>query len=346
MTILLLGGTRFLGRHLVAAARARHHTVTIFHRGSQPWEGPETVAEVLGDRHHDLASLQGQTWDAVVDTCGYLPQSVRHSARALAAVAGQYAFISSVAAYADFGTPNYTEAASLATLTTKQTAQVAALDVMTETSAASLGNMYGALKALCEQEVRAVFGPAALLVRPGLLVGPYDPTDRFTYWVNRVEQGNEILAPGRAGRFVQLLDARDLADWLILLLESRAGGTYNAAGKPFELTFGQLLHQLRPVEPVANSAFFTWVSGAFLQQQAVGEWQELPLYLAESDPSTHGFLAANVDKALAANLTFRPLAATIQDTRQWRTTIPEPLRAGLAPAKEQYLLRQWHALPR
>ncbi|MGI4833884.1 MAG: NAD-dependent epimerase/dehydratase family protein [Janthinobacterium lividum] len=338
MHILLIGGTQFLGRHVAAAALARGHEVTLFHRGHHPHPGTlGPVREILGDRHHDLHRLAGRRWDAVVDTCGYLPGAVRAAARALRPVVGQYVFISSVAAYADFSQPGYAEIAQLAAL---NPAQAAALAPAADLTASSLGDLYGALKAACEREVSQVFGANALLLRPGVLVGPHDPTDRLTYWLSRLARGGEVLAPGRPQRFVQLLDARDLAAWLIAMLEQGTGGAFNAASPPFSLTMEQLLTEAQAL--THQQATLTWVSEGFLRREAVAEWSELPLYLAESGED-RGFLAADTDKALRHNLVTRSLADTMRDTLTWRRPDPAPLRAGLAAGRERELLRRWHA---
>ncbi|MFC7670302.1 NAD-dependent epimerase/dehydratase family protein [Hymenobacter humi] len=193
---------------------------------------------------------------------------------------------------------------------------------------------------MCEHEAQQVFGARTLIIRPGLLVGPLDPTDRFTYWVSRVARGGEVLAPGSPNRFVQFMDARDLAQWIVELIEHNAAGVFNAACPPFSLTFAQLLAAIKAV--TQSDASFTWADDAFLQQQRVKEWSEMPLYLAQSSQETRGFMAANIDKALAANLTFRPLADTIRDTLEWRATQPSPLQAGIDDAREKELLDTWH----
>lgn len=340
MKILIIGGTKFLGRHLVAAAQARQHEVAIFHRGKHSSEGIESVEEIYGDRNDDLDKLKNRNWDAVIDTCGYLPQTVKASAEALKHSAGQYIFISSISAYADFSDSDYDETAPLATLTEEQKEKANKIDAKGEITAVVLEDMYGALKALCEREARNVFGDKTLIVRSGLIVGSFDPTDRFTYWATRVAEGGEVLAPGTPNRFVQFVDARDLAAWVVKMIENRQNGIYNATGKPFELTFAKMLEEIKTVS--RSDARFTWVDEGFLKREAVEEWSEMPLYLAESVKEAQGFLSANIDKALAESLSFRPLADTIQDTIAWRETKSDEMKAGIKLDKERELLGKWH----
>lgn len=215
MKILIIGGTKFLGRHLIAAAQAGNHQITLFHRGKHPSDGIENVEEIYGDRNNDLDKLKNQNWDACIDTCGYLPQTVKASVQALKNSVGQYVFISSISAYADFSVPDYDETAPLATLDEEQKIKANKIDPKGEITAVVLEDMYGALKALCEQEVSKAFPDNALIVRSGLIVGAFDTTDRFTYWVMRIAKGGEVLAPGTPHRFAQLIDGRDLTEWII-----------------------------------------------------------------------------------------------------------------------------------
>lgn len=342
MKILLIGGTGFLGSHIVRAAQVRNHEVTIFHRSHHASAGQAVGEEIFGDRTDELFKLANRRWDAVIDTCGYLPHTVQASAIALEDAVAQYVFISSVAAYSDFSTANYTEAFPLATLTADQSAKAGQLNPKANLTAGALADLYGGLKALCEAQVQQVFGNRSLLVRPGVLVGPHDATDRFTYWARRVARGGEVLAPGRPMRYVQFVDVRDMADWLVALVERRVIGSYNATGPPFALTFAQLLEAMK--EASSSQAVFRWVNEAFLQREQVTAWSELPLYLPESTAATAGFLSANIDRALAEGLTFRSLQATIQDTLAWRETQDFPLKAGLSAAREQDLLAKYALL--
>jgi len=340
MKLLIIGGTKFLGRHLIAAAQGGGHEVTLFNRGRHSTENFGGVEQIQGDRHSDLDKLSGRNWDAVIDTCGYLPQSVKASAEALKDAAGLYVFVSSISAYADYSRLDFDETATLAELNDEQAEKAAAIDPKSELTGPVLGEMYGALKVLCEREAEKAMPGRVLQVRSGLIVGSFDPTDRFTYWVMRVAKGGEVLAPGAPNRFVQLIDARDLSEWIIKIIEQNAAGIYNVTGKPFELTMQAMLEEIKKTSE--SDARFTWVSEEFLNQENVGAWGEMPLYLPESSEEMKGFLAANVDKALQTGLEFRPLRETIRDTLNWRKTKTDELKAGIDAEREKELLRKWH----
>jgi 2'-hydroxyisoflavone reductase len=340
MNLLILGGTRFLGRHLVAAALARNHAVTLFNRGQH--SSASDLETIHGDRNTDLAKLGGRRWDAVIDTCCYLPRAVKASAKVLAD-SGAYVFVSSLSVYADVSVAGIDESAPLATLTSQQVDEANAIDASGQSSALTYGKMYGGLKALCEREVEAAFPESHLIVRPGLIVGPYDYTDRFTYWVERVADGGEVLAPGHPGRLVQFIDARDLAEWVVQMIERPQTGVYNANGKPGSVTMSAVLDACRLT--TNSDASFTWVDEDFLLQEQIAPWSELPLWLPEqAAPHMKGFMQVNCDKASTAGLATRPLNETIADTLSWRRTsgANEPLQAGLDRDRENSLLRKWH----
>lgn len=342
MKLLILGGTRFIGRHLVGAALAHNHEVTLFNRGklSSPLAGVETIH---GNRNSDLGKLQGRNWDSVIDTCGYLPDSVRASAEALSGAIAHYVFISSLSVYADVSKPGIDETAAVATLTHEQLEKANAIDSSGQVSALTYGEMYGGLKALCEQALEEILPNRVMIIRPGLIVGSHDYTDRFTYWVERIaRRGGEVLAPGRPERFIQLIDVRDLAEWIVEMIERKATGIYNATGLPGELTMGRLLEECQTVGEGASS--LTWVSDDFLAQEQVKAWSELPLWLPEDAPQLKGFMFVNCERAVNSGLRFRPLRETIQDTLAWRDEShpKEELKAGLSREKEESLLRKWH----
>ncbi|MDQ2976274.1 MAG: NAD-dependent epimerase/dehydratase family protein [Acidobacteriota bacterium] len=352
MKLLILGGTRFLGRHLVAAALARGHEITLFNRGQHSGNHPSaaltSVETIHGDRKNDLAKLQGRRWDAVVDTCGYLPHTVTASAEVLSHSVDHYVFISSASVYADVSVFDVDETAPVATLTSEQLDQANAIDSSGQTSAVTYGKMYGGLKALCEQAAEEVMPNRVLNIRPGLIVGPYDYTDRFTYWVVRVARGGEVLAPGRPDRYLQLIDVRDLAEWTVRMIERKETGVYNANGLPNNLTMKSVLEECKTVSN--SDASFTWVSEEFLMEERVAPWSEMPLWMPEEGaPHLKGFMFINCDKAIGAGLTFRPLNDTIRDTLNWyeahrtqNSVLSTQLSAGIDPDKEQRLLRKWH----
>jgi len=333
MKLLILGGTRFLGIHLVTAAQVRGHEVTLFNRENYKTD----VESIKGDRHTELHKLQGRRWDAVVDTSGHLPRAVRAAAEVLANEVERYVFISSQNAYRDVSVPGIKETYPLRTLTTEQLERANSIDT---SGHPSYGELYGGLKALCEQAAQDVMPERVLIIRPGLIVGPDDYTDRFTYWPVRVARGGEVLAPGRPDRFIQLIDVRDLAEWIISMLERGTTGAYNAHGLPNSLTMQQLLDECKSV--AASDAQFTWVSEDFLLQENVAAWSEMPLWLPEdAAPHLEGFMFISPDKAIKADLNFRPLRDTIRNTLSWYKT--KELNAGLDRDKERALLYKWHA---
>lgn len=318
MKLLVLGGPRFLGRALADAALSRDHELTFFNRGrTNPDLYPE-VERLVGDRDGDLSALGGRRWDAVVDTCGYVPRVVRRSAEALLD-SGLYCFVSSVSVYADFSVPATEES------------PVAELGDLPEDEVTP--ESYGPLKALCEDAVRETFRDRALVVRPGLIVGPHDPTGRFTYWPHRVARGGEVLAPGPPYRPTQVIDVRDLAEWTVSLCERGVSGTYNATHPG--ASFSELLEACCAVS--GSDARVTWVTDDFLLEQGVGEWMELPLWLA--DPTMAAADRVDVSRAVAAGLHFRPLADTVRATLEQAETTDA---AGLAPEREAELLATWH----
>jgi 2'-hydroxyisoflavone reductase len=348
MKILILGGTVFLGPHLIEAARARGHQVTLFNRGQHNPDWYPEVEKLRGDRRLDVASpsssvnsmdvsaLQGRSWDAVVDTCGYLPSVVRKSAELLADAVAHYTFISSLSVYADFDLAGTDENAAVSTITPEQVEEAETIDTRERPTAITYGEMYGALKALCERAAEEAMPGRVLNLRAGLLVGPYDYSDRFTYWIHRVAQGGEVLAPGNPGRRVRVMDARDLAEWIIRMAEKRQTGTYNATGAEDGLTMGRLLEECRTVSD--SDARFTWASEEFLLEQKVGPWGEMPLWIPEE---RNGIFLVNNDRAIATGLTFRPLSDTVKDTLSWDATRSPDLewKAGLKPERERELIK-------
>lgn len=338
---LIIGGTKFLGRALVDSFLAKGEEVVLFNRGKLAADDMPDVEIVHGDRNTELAELGGRKWKSVIDTCGYLPQTVKTSVEFFADKVEQYVFISSISAYGDFSKPDFDEATPLATLNDEQQARADAIDPLQDITAPILEDLYGALKAQCEQVAEAAMPGRVLVIRPGLIVGPYDWTDRFTYWVKRIAEGGEVLAPGDPDRFVQFIDVRDLADWTAKMAAKGATGVYNADGKTFDITMGGMLDEIRST--VGSDTTFTWVPEEFILGESVQPWNEMPLYLPESDPESKGFLSANIDKAISAKLTFRPFAETVKDTLAWRqaTTAEIPFKAGITREREVELLRKF-----
>jgi 2'-hydroxyisoflavone reductase len=337
MKILIIGGTKFSGRHLVAAALENGHEVTIFHRGNHSADELGNVEEILGDRIFDLDKLANRTWDVVIDMCGYLPNWVEGSAEFLKDSVKKYVFISSVSVYDAVAEPNFDENAKLNKLDAEQEKRFAEIDAKGDFGAADLGDMYGALKVLCEEEVLKIFPEDHLIIRPGLIVGEFDFTDRFTYWVMRAAKGGEVLAPNNADAPVQFIDAKDLAEWIVKIIETGETGIYNAVNKPFELTFGKMLNEIKKTS--GSDAEFTWVSEEFMDENDVAPWSDMPLHLPES---LEFMRTANVDKALSKGLKIRSLCETVRETLNWRNRIDEPMKAGISIEREKELLGKWH----
>ena len=322
MRLLVLGGTKFLGRAAVEAALARWHEVTLFNRGETNPELFPEAEKLRGDRTAGLAELRSREWDAVIDPSGYVPAVVRDSAESLAGAIGHYLFISSISVYASLAASN------------DESSPLAELGEMPDDRLLEDYSNYGALKVLCEEAVAEAFGEGHATVRPGLIVGAHDPTGRFTYWPHRVARGGEVLAPAPPERKVQFIDVRDLGSWLVDLSERRAAGAFNAThpGR----TWDEVLETCREV--AGSDAVFTWVPDGFLAERDVGEWMELPLWI--HDPEEAGMHETNVSRAVAAGLTFRPLAGTVRDTLALAQPTAE---AGLSPEREAELLAAAHS---
>jgi 2'-hydroxyisoflavone reductase len=330
MKLLVLGGGIFLGRHAVAAAFARGHDVTVFTRGRTNPELHPEAEHLVGDRDGGLDALRGRSWDAVIDTSGFVPRVVRQSVELLADAAGVYAFISSGSVY------------PLESDDRSENGPVIQLD---DPAMQDVGAGYGGLKALCEDVVSERFGERALNVRSGLIVGPHDPTGRFTYWPVRLPgDGGEVLAPGEPDREVQFIDARDEVDWILDMADAGRGGTFNVTGPAATLTLGELLAR-------CGDAPLTWADDQFLLDQSVQPYMEMPLWI----PPSAGTLNMPIDRALTAGLRFRHLDETIRDTREWaaaaardpgpplvdgagRVRVPQTMK----PDRERELLRLWH----
>lgn len=324
MKILIIGGTRFLGRHLVESALARGHEVTLFNRGKSNPDLFKQVQTIRGDREKDLDQIAG-VYDAVIDTCGYFPRIVRMSAEALKGKARSYVFISSISVYAGFSKIGINESDPVG-------------KIEDETIEEITGESYGPLKALCENAVQDVFGEQALIVRPGLIVGPHDPTDRFTYWPVRVARGGDVLTPEKPDVPIQIIDVRDLSDFVIELLQQNEFGVFNATGPAHELTLGAMLNACKQVS--GSDANFKWASVEFLNQNQVAPWSDMPVWVPNV-PEDAGFSRVDISKGMRSGLKFMPLEKTIRDTIDWEKSrsSDHEWRAGLKPDREKELLR-------
>ncbi|MDT8369851.1 MAG: NAD-dependent epimerase/dehydratase family protein [Longimicrobiales bacterium] len=331
LAILVLGGTRFLGPHTVQAMLDRGHTVTLFNRGRTHAELFPGVEKLIGDRNGDLRSLEGREWDAVVDIPATNPEWVRLSAGLLKDAARNYLHVSTLSVYSDTSVEGIDEESPVFRPEDVEVPEGEELP-------------YGLAKALAEDEARAAFGDRAIIVRPGLIVGPLDNTDRFTYWPARIDRGGEVLAPSDGSEPAQIIDARDLAAFIVHLVETRTAGTFNAVGPESPMSMEEMLYGIRAV--TTGPIDFTWVPWAFLEAQGVRPWSEIPVWVPET-PGMVGFSRFSNARALAAGLTFRPLAETARDTLEWHHSRPaeerEAMRAGLSPERERELLRLWHA---
>jgi 2'-hydroxyisoflavone reductase len=335
LRILILGGTGFTGPFQIKYALSRGHKVTVFNRGkTHPGELPKEVEQLIGDRNGQLESLKGKQWDVCIDNPTTLPAWVRDAAQILKGNVGRYVFISTISVYADTST-GVDENAPLA--------KYEGADPFKETLEAMKASgykTYGPLKALSEQETQKWFPDKSLIIRPGLIVGPRDETDRFTYWPVRIDRGGEVLAPGNPTDPVQFIDGRDLAEWTIRMVEQRKTGIYNATGPAKELGIGGMLDGIKSA--LNSNATFTWADAEFLKQQQVEAWSDMPVWAGDE----LGMARTNISHALAKGLTFRPLADTARDTLAWfKAQNPErrsKLRAGLTPEREAEVLTALH----
>jgi 2'-hydroxyisoflavone reductase len=333
--ILILGGTGFIGPHQVRETIDRGHQVTVLNRGHHALTHPRAVEQLHGDRERDLEALRGRTWDVAIDNPVMLPAWVRRIGTVLKEHVAHYVFISTISVYADISRIGLTE--DDATLSYR------GADPFAETAESFRANMqtlYGPLKAVAEQEAERWFPGRTTIIRPGLIVGPGDPTDRFTYWPVRVARGGEVLAPGTPADPVQVIDVRDLAAWTIGIAERQAVGIYNATGR--SIPMGEMLDAMRPLarQPVS----FKFAGADFLLSQGVQPWSDMPAWLPPRG-ETAGIGRVNIDRALAAGLSLRPIGETARDTLAWFESLPADrrtkLRAGLSAEREAQVLRAW-----
>lgn len=336
LRLLILGGTRFLGLHMTELALARGHTVTFFNRGRTKTDRFAQVERIVGDRNGQLQGLKSRSFDAVIDNSGFVPRHVRLSAQLLAAEVPQYVFVSSISVYPNFAKPRG-EDSPVGKLTDESNEKV---DDAT----------YGPLKALCEHNLRKVYGKRATILRPGLIVGPDDNTDRFTYWPARAARGGDFAAPGAAGDAIQYIDARDFAAFALRCIERGTHGTFNVVTPPRTVSMGAMLEacvqsaaaQAKPATPPRP----VWLPPAFLAAQKIQPWSDVPVWLPASG-DTAAFAATPVSRALAAGLRCRPVAETVDATLTWHLARPaaqrDSLKAGLTSAREAELLKAWRS---
>jgi len=335
MRILILGGTGFTGPCQVRYALSRGHKVTTFNRGkTHPGELPADVEQLIGDRNGKLDALKGRRWDVVIDNPTTLPAWVRDAAQVLKANVERYVFISTISVYADIATAGPDENSPLQ--------KYEGPDPYQETLEAMKAGgykTYGPLKALSEKETEKWFSRKTLIIRPGLIVGPRDESDRFTYWPVRIDRGGEVLAPGNPEDPVQFIDARDLAEWTIRMAEDRETGIYNATGPAKPMGIGGMLDQIRGA--LKSQATFTWGPYDFLKQQKVEAWSDMPVWAGNE----LGLSRTKIDRALSKGLTIRPLDVTARDTLAWFKSLPQDrqahLKAGITPERETEVLKAW-----
>jgi 2'-hydroxyisoflavone reductase len=324
MKILVIGGTRFLGRTFVEVALDQGHELTLLNRGRT---GPDLFPDIehlRGDRDGDLAVLRGRQWDIVVDTCGYVPRIVEKSADFLQDSIERYIFISTISVYADFSKPGIDEGSPLAKIEDESTEEVT-------------NEAYGPLKVLCENVVLDTYPERSTILRCGLTIGPYDPTDRFTYWPVRIQRGGEVLAPSPPHMQVQFVDATDLADFILLLAKNRITGVYNTTGPMQKLTMEGFLNAC--INITGSNASLTWVSEDFITSHDV---DHIPVW---TPMDWRGIFQVNCTRAINAGLLFKPLEQTIRNTLDWHATRPSDyeLKVGLKPDREKELLEKWRA---
>ena len=330
LNILFMGGTGFLGPHAVRAAMSRGHKVTLFNRGKTNPKLFKSLPKLRGDRNTDaINQLKGKTFDAVIDTSAYFPRSVKSLLDVTEGNVGHYQIISTISVYKDFTKVGIDESAAVATTDDPTTEKVTGLT-------------YGPLKALCEGVAREKMAKSSTIIRPGLIVGPGDKTDRFTYWPVRIQRGGDILAPGTGKDFVQYIDVRDLADWMVLSLEKKLAGTFNAQTQGGDLTMKSLLDTCRStLNPNAN---LRWVDATFLEEQKVAPWSDMPVWMPPTgDYAGMGRMSSK--KAHGNGLQHRPLADTVRATAEWFKTLPAErqakLRAGITAEREKDVLKNW-----
>lgn len=331
LRVLILGGTGFIGPHTIAALGRGGHQITLFNNDKESARKFPELESLFGDRDGKIEALNGRDWDVVIDNSGYVTRHVKLTADALEGRVGHYIFISSISAYADLSKPGIYEDYPLATLKDPDVEEVT-------------DETYGGLKAACENVVREVYGSRYTVIRPTYIVGPGDPTDRFTYWPARVSRGGEMLAPGTSGDPVQFIDVRDLAGFISACAEHRHAGNYNLCNPPRSVRMGQLLDSSRKISRAGTKV--VWVDAKFIEARKF-EGNEIPIW-SPTEGEYAGAALVESDRAVAKGLKFRPLDVTVGDTLAWNATRSperrEKLRAGLTMDQERALLEEWRQL--
>jgi nucleoside-diphosphate-sugar epimerase len=349
LRILILGGTGLTGPTQVRYALARGHTVTVFNRGRHNDRLPPGVTELIGDRNlHQVDALRGKDWDVVIDNPTSLPFWVRDAAEVLKGHVGQYVFISTISVYDTTKRTTITESSALTEYTKGDPLAVTPQQFAKDFA---VDNLYGAMKTASEREATKWFGDRTTIIRPTLIIGPGDDSFRFTYWPYRIAKGGEILAPGDGSDYIQIIDARDLAEWTIRVVENGTTGTFNAAGPASPLTMAEQLYGIRAAFDGNRDVRFTWVPADFLAGQKVTPWGDMPTWIPKLDPDSSSMQADN-HRAIAAGLTFRPLATSAVDALASFNAAPEDARArmlksaGIDAERERAVLAAWHAAKR
>jgi 2'-hydroxyisoflavone reductase len=335
MKILVIGGTRFLGRYITQEAVKRNHDITLFNRGQENRHLFPDMKTIIGDRTDDMERLGDQEWDCVIDTCGFVPWAVKPSIEFLKNLTNHYVFISSQSVYSDFSRKHVDEDSPVSMISAET------VEACKQAGYGPYGEHYGAMKYLCEQLMEQNMPQKVLHVRAGIICGPHDYTDRLSYWIHRISQGEEVLAPGNPEQPIQLIDVRDLASWLLQMIEQQATGVFNVTGT--QTTMEQVLNICRQISN--SNATFQWVDEQFLLKEQVQPWTELPLWLPEKtalsagEKPPIGFFQLSINRALKTGLSFRPLWETVEDTFQWlKEENKEYWKAGLPREKEKQLL--------
>jgi 2'-hydroxyisoflavone reductase len=340
MKILVLGGSRFLGRTFVETAQKQNHEVTIFNRGNQN-EGLKDVEIITGDRLGELNELKNRYWDAVLDTSGFIPSSVLKSTQVLKDRVKHYTFISSISVYKDWIKENFDE-----NYPVYEMSLVKANELSKD---GDIYKYYGQFKALCEVIAEKNMPGCVANIRAGQLIGPNDYTDRIPYWIHRIAKGGKVLAPGNPNRPVQLIDNKDHSNWILKLMTKVTTGTFNGTGPDYILTMKDFLETC--IKVTRSDAEIVWVSEKFLLDNKVAPWTEMPLWVPEEFPLEpdlkepwKGAFTVNIEKAIGSGLTFRPLADSLADIYEWekqRNLGEGDWKSGMRADREKELLQLW-----